>query len=373
MNFKRVGISVITAFSLVSSFALSYGEGNVTLNDYIEDANTNNIEIKLINEKLPREIKEYEKALQLSKAIDQKLLDETASDYDLNVLDQLSPLEKKKSLYDIKYKLMQTGNVVEKTASKYFYDYQISLQNFENSKDIFNTALRNYEAKKKEKELGLISDVDYMKLEQVYYNAYIAYLNSTNDFESLKKNINIYVSNSPSELINFEKVDIERVDTSFSIDVERDLKLALENSYQIKDLELQNEINEMNLKLKSRFSGFSDKVTEMNNHKDSIKENNLNIQNIKFELEYNINKLSNELKIAKNEYAIAELKYNMSKKEFNASIIKFNSGIISELDYIASEQAMVSSKLEYNSSRVNMLVKILEAKAYIEENTTLIK
>lgn len=373
MNFKKIVIVFITVCTIISSLSLSYAADTITLNEYIEEASVSNVDIKLLNEKISREQDEYDKVIQMSKAIDQETLDDSSDDYNLKVLQELKPLTEKKIFLDLKYELLKSENSIEKNATKNFYDYQVALGTFENSKAVYNTSLKKYENKKKEKDLGLVSETDYLKFEQEYYNAYIAYLNATNDFESLKKNINIFVSKAPSETINFEKIELSKIDTSYSINVEKTLEAALKNSYQIKDLELQNEINNMNLKLKGRFAGYTNIIEEMNNYKDSIVENDLKIRDVKFDLEYNLNKLSNELTIEKNKYAISEMLYSLSQKEFEASNIKYTNGMISELDYIKAEQDLTSAKLAYNNSRIAMAIKIFEVKSYVEENTILIK
>ncbi|MGB3366659.1 MAG: hypothetical protein WBA54_04145, partial [Acidaminobacteraceae bacterium] len=233
--------------------------------------------------------------------------------------------------------------------------------------------LREFESKKKEKELGIISEIDLLKFEQAYYTSYILYLNNTNDFETLKKNINITRSKELSADINFEIIDITKVNTDYSVDVSKVKELAFINSHQIKSLELQNEISEKTLATKTSNAGFNSIVVEMNNINDSIKENNLKINDIKSDIEYNLIKLSNELKIEKNKYAIAQMQYNLDLKNSNSMKIRFDNGLISLFDYTKSKQNLISSEIIYNRTRVTMAMKVMEAKAYVDENITLIK
>lgn len=371
---------IIALLVLSQSFSFAFADvKNYSKYEFLKLTEESNYDLQLIKDQLETEKDEYLSAVRTKKSVENLDPEDTNKNYDTqesrnalaNIL-EYNPIAEGKDYFDKEIEFREKEASVLLDAEELFFSYIISKEDFEIKKANFDFAKEKLASKKLEFELGKISQIDLLSANKTYNDSYVSFLTANNEFlknqNSINKTINVDV-NSDFEITAIDIPEIEY--TVEDLDVLKE-KL-LENSYQIKTLELEKQRLEADIKVKNRYSGYGDYKVEIKQLNDSLKETSAKIDDAKIDVEYQLYTNYNDLLSSQNQLKSVEAQFEIEKNNFNVSKIKFENGMLSSFEYIESKDTYDNAWNDYREQKLSYYVSVKEFENFINLNTDTIE
>jgi len=373
---KTIYALALVGAIMASSTSVAYADTtSYTKYSYLQKIQSDNFELNQLNDDLEDELKEYKTALRLKETIEEMSLE----DFDDNYDDSASRLKASQTkLYDHikegkeyldKYvEQQQKENDIVLTGEKNYYNYLIEQKNLQNKVDNFTLMKSKYDAKLLENQLGKISDLDLLSFEKTYNDSFVAQLLALNAAEKAKNSFNQYISVDINEAIDLTDIDIPLPEYTIE-NLDATLQLMLDNSYQLKTLEMELQRLEADRILKGRYSGYADTKIELENNAIAIDETNEQIKDIKLDLAYQLLTKYNDTMAAENTFKSAELSQKIQENQYKVAQIKYDNQMISSIEYIEAKQNYDNAINNYFTAKLNAYAQIQTFNDFIDLNT----
>ncbi len=355
------------ALGLMTSVAYADTE-NTNLNFIIEKAKSANSEWLLMERQLEREYEDYRSAMNLSNSVMAGRSDNESYSYEDKSLLELGPLQANKSLSDERYSAMQQENALMLEAVEKYYTFV----NYEDQvafiqKD-YDQMKEKLESKKLEFELGQITELELMEFEKTYDETYLRLLQAKSSFEDLRADYNIFIGKEPTSKVEVAAVAIPNANFEIE-DVYTLANEVAEKSYQVSTIEQAKAIAEKEKELKSRFKGFGDVATELDQLEDDIFNYGNQLITKARELKYDVISKYNDVLIADTNYKISELAFEIAKKEYDVAVLKYDNGLVSHQDYMDARIDFEDAYYNNAEAKLSHYIAVSEFDNYISENT----
>ena len=374
---KKILIALLV---LSQSFSFAFADiKTYSKYEFLKLTEQNNFNLSLIQDQLETEKEEYLSSVRTKLATANLDPEDTNKNYDTaeaknalaNIL-EYNPIAEGKEYFDkeIEYKEKKASVLLD--AEKLFFNYIISKENLEVKKSNFDFAKEKLASKELEFELGKISQLDLLSAKKTYNDSYVSFLTANNEYLENKNSINKTLNIDINSDFDIAAIDVPTAEYTIENLEEMKAKL-LENSYQIKTLEMEKERLEADIKVKNRFSGYGNYKTEINQLNDSLKETISKIDDAKIDVAYQLYTKYNDLISSQNQLKSVEAEFEIQKNNYNVSKIKFENGMASSFDYIESKNAYDTAWNNYRKEKVNSYSKVKEFENFIKLNTTIVK
>ncbi len=363
--------SLILVGALASGMMTSTGfaaTSESNLDSYIEMAKSSNSEWKLISKQLEREYDDYRTTINTSKAITPGKEDDEGYSYDEKVIMELDPLQADKDLADMRYDELQSVHSLTLDTIEYYYTF-INMKDKVNFKEEdYSFMKQEFEAKKMEFELGQITELALNEFEKTYKDAYLEYLTAKKDFDNYKAQFNIFLGKEPTAALNIAVAAVPSKEFE-TVDLDSLIAEAVENSYQIDQLEKNIAIQEKTRDLKSRFKGFGDVAVELEQIEDDIFNYTNKIATTTLQLKYDVISKYNDVLIANEDIQIQNLQFDIAKKQYDVAKLKYDNGLVSQFDYLESKIDFENAYYDSNAAKLDYYLAVSEFENFLSENT----
>lgn len=370
INMKKIIRGILAgsiALSLMTSTA--YASGSTTNLDFIIDQAQNaNSDWLLMERQLEREYEDYRSSINLSNSVLAGKSENESFSYEDKSLLELTPLKANKELSDKRYEAMAQKNALTLEAIEKYYT-------FVNYEDQVNFIQKDYdqmkeklESKKLEFDLGQITELELMEFQQSYNETYLRLLEAKKNYENLRADYNIFIGKDIAEPVAIAAVDIPTAELEVE-DVNTLADTVAQKSYQVNTIEQAKAIAEKEKELKSRYKGFGDVATELDQLSDNIFNYENQLVSKGRELKYDVISKYNDVLIAETNFKIAELAFEIAQKEYDVAVLKYDNGLISHLDYMDERIAFENAYYDNAEAKLSHYLTVAEFNNFIAENT----
>lgn len=293
---------------------------------------------------------------------------EPYDNYEVEIKKNLNPVKAEKELLTAKFKDIDTTNKLKLELQVMYQTYLYDKELLKNITDQFNLMKKNLEIKEKEKELGTISEIQFIEFTKDYTDMYKTLLSQSNKVAKESRDLAIFTGIEMVDDLELERVGLKPYEVK-SENIEG-LKETMQNSsYRVQGLELDKVIAETELLYKHRFAGFTDAKKEIEDLKDKIEDLPRQINNEKKTVILDLTTHYNDYLIEEQNLMIAKIKMDQAVRTSKADKVKFDQGMISEITYIKSNYDLITAQYNYSLSQLNFYNKSQVLKNFIDVNT----
>jgi outer membrane protein TolC len=359
-------ISGAIALTLMTSVAYA---DSANLDVILDKAKSGNSDWLLIERQLERAYDDYRSSINLSNSVMAGRSENESYSYEDKSLLELLPIQADKALSDKRYEAFQQENALKlKTISKYysFVNYKKQLEFVEAD---YAQMKEKLESKKLEFELGQITELELLEFEKTHDEAYLRLLQAKQAYEDIKADYNIFIGNEPTQPIEVAAVSIPSVEFEEN-DVNSLMEDVASTSYQVIAIERALEIAEKEKELKSRYKGFGDVATELDQLEDNIFNYGNQIESKVRSLKYDVISKYNDVLIADTNYKVSELAFKIAQKQYDVAELKYDNGMISYHDYMDARIAFEDAYYSNSEAKLSHYIAVSQFDNFILENTT---
>ena len=368
---KKIFCITFVLVFISTQLLASFGEGDqsYSLFELEQLVLKNNLEYIRLTEELEKKKQAFDDAtVQAIGVKSSDFSDEPYNNYEVEVKANLTPIKTESEYLKTKFEHINLKNKLIRELKNMFMTLKFENSLLEVMKEDFSVMKRLYESKEKEKELGVISEIQFMEFEKNYKESFRNLLIQINKVDRQKRDMAIMAGIDVSKNFDLEISGVKTWDYS-DLPIDKYKDNVLESSYMLKSLILEKEVTEMELSFKHRFAGFSNAKFEIEQLTDKIAD-------LKRQYNYKINDINydvlstyNNVLIEKENLDIANINIEKAIREDKALKIRYETGLVSELDFLKGKSALNKASYENNIARLAYTMAVETYKDYYETNT----
>lgn len=263
----------------------------------------------------------------------------------------LSVLEEKKIKNSVSYKTTQA-----------YYNYILAQKTLTAAQNAYKLSVDNQAVVEVQKELGIISSLDYQNALLSLDVAKNAVAQNERNLEIARDNLRIQlgISEKNCELNIFEDVAYEE----FSADIEKDIKSSMDTRFDMISLKKSTELAKEYFDLSNVLTSDS---AVYNNAYASYMETKHNYDSAKDNVALVIKSCSNDILTANENLSAARNTYELGLKKYDSDKLRYELGMITNLELTETINALYEAQVQYANAKI---VYKLSVEKYRYEITT---
>lgn len=246
-----------------------------------------------------------------------------------------------------KIELEKVKNQISYDVTEKYYNYKLTEELVKTSETSAKIAASNLDAVKKQFELGLLAQIDVDGARAAYEGAKAKEEGYKRGLELAKENLKISLNiNEPCNFVLTDGIEFKE----FESDVEKDIEEAMKTRYDIKSLNENARLSEMNYTILK--NSLTDSSSDTSTAKSNYFQAKYTLDNSSKLIKLGIRSAYNDIITAKSNMKIAQINVEINRQKYNAGKLKFEMGMITNDALTQIMNDLSQSEIDFENAKL---------------------